>query len=345
MADLKLCVWNVEWMNDLFGSNDLPPAFRPDSDKPAHASGSTVRKRRDDLSGVIDDLAPDVVVVVEGPNRSGELQLFFDEDVQGDWLCHIQNSKGQAQNLGLAVRTDQGKFNDPPFKAFDTNNLQQFGEFLVDTDDDEIEEIYHFERRPLYAEINPQNGRNFSILGLHLKSKGIFDAYEWSKWWAVADANRRKILAQATQIRLQFLDAFLRDPLTQNHPLLVCGDINDGPGMDASEKRLFGSGVERLMGSIWEPALCLGNSLYDSMSVADRENLNFEAVRTTRFKDPIFNDVTHSAWIDHILYSKNTPQPWVILGKVNERLPDDSLIWRKYKHASDHFPLTATISV
>lgn len=31
------------------------------------------------------------------------------------------------------------------------------------------------------------------------------------------------------------------------------GDINDGPGLNASEKRLYGSGIERLMGTIWTP--------------------------------------------------------------------------------------------
>ncbi len=31
------------------------------------------------------------------------------------------------------------------------------------------------------------------------------------------------------------------------------GDINDGPGLDASEKRLYGSGIERLMGTVWTP--------------------------------------------------------------------------------------------
>ena len=31
------------------------------------------------------------------------------------------------------------------------------------------------------------------------------------------------------------------------------GDINEGPGLDASEKRLYGSGIERLMGTVWTP--------------------------------------------------------------------------------------------
>ena len=33
MADIKLVCWNMEWMNDLFGPNDLPPAFKADESK------------------------------------------------------------------------------------------------------------------------------------------------------------------------------------------------------------------------------------------------------------------------------------------------------------------------
>src|SRR5215213_884925 len=196
-------------MNDLFGPDVQPPAFRADGDEPTHNKGVTVRERRDDLSGVLDELAPDIVIVVEGPSRSGELQLFFDEDVQGEWKAEVQASKGQSQNIGVAARVDQGKFEDPPFEHFDTSRMEAFGSFLTDIDDDGIEEQYRFERRPLYVDVKPAGGESFRILGLHLKSKGIFTAYEWSKWWQIADANRRKILAQATQLRLRFLDPYL----------------------------------------------------------------------------------------------------------------------------------------
>jgi hypothetical protein len=67
MPDLKLLVWNVESMNDLFVSGAQPAAFKPDNAVPSHHRKATVRKRRDDLSGVIEDLSPDVVVLVEGP--------------------------------------------------------------------------------------------------------------------------------------------------------------------------------------------------------------------------------------------------------------------------------------
>jgi hypothetical protein len=102
MPDLRLVLWNTEWMNDLFvpGEESDPAVFRPDDDEPAHHPGATVRERRDHLSGALDELAADVLVVVEGPNRAGELQLFFDEDVQGNWETWVQPSKGSAQCVG-----------------------------------------------------------------------------------------------------------------------------------------------------------------------------------------------------------------------------------------------------
>ena len=341
MSTIKLVLWNVEWMNDLFVSNAGPAAFRPDDERPFHNPEATVRQRRDDLSGVLKELAPDVVVVAEGPSRTEELQLFFDQDMQpGTWQAQIQTSKGQSQNLGVAVRIDQNKFQGPPLQFHNTSTMDEFGSFVADVDDDGIDEEYHFERRPLYVEIFPVDGKAFRLLGLHLKSKGIFTAYEWSKWWQIADANRRKILAQASRLRLYFLDPYLRNAETKDIPLIVCGDINDGPGLDASEKRLFGSGVERLMGSIWNPDLCLGNALFDTLASKDQENLNFEKVVTTSFQDPIFNRIRQKEWIDHILYSRCVDPMFVSGGQVHEKMSDGSMIWEKYKHASDHYPVS-----
>jgi endonuclease/exonuclease/phosphatase family metal-dependent hydrolase len=344
VPDLDLLLWNVEWMNDLFGPNDEPVAFRPEGETPAHHPNATVKERRDDLSGVVDELSPDVVVVVEGPNRTEELQLFFDEDVEGTWETWVQPSKGSAQCIGVAVRVDEGKFANPSFVRFDTTEEAVFGGFLADADDDGIDEYYAFERKPLYVQINPADGRAFRVLGLHLKSKGIFGAYEWSKWWQIADANRRKILAQASQVRLGFVDPYLTDEATRDTPLLVCGDINDGPGLDASEKRLFGSGIERLMGTVWKPELCLRNALFDALDEGERERLNFEAIWTTSFQDPIFNDTWHRAWIDHVLYSANLEEAWVSAARVHHHMPDGTPIWAKYEHASDHRPISVSVA-
>ena len=231
------------------------------------------------------------MVLVEGPSGGEELQMFFDADVEGTWQTVPQPSKGRTQNIGLAVRTDLGRFKDPSLQQFDTNEMEAFGVFLADTDDDGIEENYKFERRPVYAEIVPAVGHPFRILGLHVKSKGIFTAYEWSKWWSMADGNRRKLLAQVSQIRQRFLDAYLAAPAAERVPLIVCGDISDGPGLDSSEKRLFGSAVERLMGNVWHPELCLRGS---GNMVSDRSESSHNTLwGKRRFKAMVIERLLH----------------------------------------------------
>lgn len=182
------------------------------------------------------------------------------------------------------------------------------------------------------------------MLGLHLKSKGIFNAYEWSKWWETADANRKKILAEAAHIHGTFIDSYLTDSQTKQIPLIVCGDINDGPGLDASERRLFASGIERLMGNIWQPSFCLGNALFDALKPKDQEELDFSSIYTTSFRDPIFNDTYQRDWIDQILYSKCQIANWVRNAQVHHYMPDKTPIWKKYKYASDHHPVSIEVT-
>lgn len=342
MSNLKFVLWNVEWMNDLFTKDEQAVQFLPDGEKTAHSS-ATAKQRRDDLSAVLRELNPDVAVIIEGPSRREELQLFFDSIGQGSWIADLQASPGQTQNIGIAVRIDTGKFKDPALRRIETKDDSRFNPFLVDTDNDEIKEQHRFERRPLYAEISPAQGVAFRVLGLHLKSKGIFDAYEWSKWWEMADANRKKILGQATHIHDSFIMPYLTDKETKNIPLIVCGDINDGPGLDASEKRLHGSGIERLMGTIWQPEKCLGNALFDALKPKEQKALDFSKIYTTSYKDPIFNNVYQKDWIDHILYSKSPLSNWVSGAKVNRILPSGASIGTKYRHSSDHYPVSVEV--
>lgn len=334
-------VWNMEWMNDLFNEQGN---FRPDDEKTQHAKDANVKQRRLALAAVINELAPDVLLVVEGPNKTEELQLFLDTDLKGTWKGHIQASPRMSQCIGIAVRTDTGKFADPAFVPTDTLVMTAFMPWQADLENDGIQELYKFERSPLYAELTTADNKKFRILGLHLKSKLVANALEWSKWWENADANRRKIFAQASQIRMEFLDAYLTEAATEKIPLIVCGDVNDGPGMDTSERRIMGSGIERLMGNVWFPHLSLGNALFDTLTVTKKKKLDFAELATTRFSDPIFNGVFHREWIDHILYTRNTAD-WVKDAKIYKTLQHGSLFNPPYKHSSDHYPITAEIEL
>jgi hypothetical protein len=48
-----------------------------------------------------------------------------------------------------------------------------------------------------------------------------------SKWWDVADANSKKILAEASHVSDTFIDTYLAEAQTKQIPLIVCGDINE----------------------------------------------------------------------------------------------------------------------
>ena len=346
MPNLKLTLWNAEWFNELF--TGTPPQFRANNEKgymTKHAIGDRIR----DLKGVINDVDSDVWVIVEGPNQSEELQLFFDRpDVNGDWACVVQPAG--AQSLGMAVRVDTGKFAQIPFNWFSIENHPEAdalktatNEFRMDTDNDGLDEIHKFERRPLYAQVNLASGKSFRVLGLHLKSKGVFQSLEWSKWWAASDGNRKKIIAQCHQIRTHFLNEYLTNSATRAIPIVVCGDINDGPGFDTSEMKLMASGIERLMGSIWQPDLCLGNAMFDTLSNSHKNELNFSNLYTASFKDPIFNNTYRKSWIDHILYSR-LPKKWITDAEILMHMSNGNPIYKEFPKASDHFPVSCIIN-
>ena len=112
MAIINFAVWNMEWMNDLFDGNHQ---LKPDNasargPNPGSSGNPSVLERRQSLSGAIDEMDLDVLVIVEGPNKAEELQLFFDTDVTGTWECDVQPSKGSSQLVGIAIKTSSGKF-------------------------------------------------------------------------------------------------------------------------------------------------------------------------------------------------------------------------------------------
>lgn len=355
---MKLAVWNMEWLNDLVDSNAgaLKPGVRNvrGPRPPWENEGPTVAERIALLREGLADLDPDILLIVEGPDRTEDMEILMAAISDAEWTVHIQRSRfpsapdnsrqnTSTQCVGIALRTDRGIFADTPMTTTDVEDpasglIHTATEpFFLDLGADKVPEWFRYERRPLWVTVHPAQGSDFNVMGLHLKSKGVFAAHEWSRWWQLADANRMRLLAQCRHIREAFLDVYLSDPASL--PLIVAGDINDGPGFDTSEMRLNASGVETLMGSVWKPDLSLGNSLFDALSDGDRARLDFSDVTTTRFADPIFNDTYHRVMIDHILYSRNTPD-WVSPGVVPRKTAAGTEYWK----ISDHFPVVADIT-
>ena len=358
---IKFAVWNLEWLNDLFVADSAGGAAFKDDDvevrgPEVNGRKTTVGRRKELIRKGLAELDVDVLVVVEGPNRTEELALLFSELAEGTWLTHVQRSVSptgpasgrtwtSTQCVGIALRTDRDAFAATPLTIFDTEDaasgliFEASRPFFYDTGRDKIPEWYAFERKPLCVELRPAEGRPFRVVGLHLKSKGLFGAYEWSRWWALADANRERLVAQCQHFREAFLDIYLSAPETAAIPLVVCGDINDGPGFDTSEMRLKASGIETLMGNVWRPDLTMGNALFDTLDTGDQKKLDFESLSTTRFPDPIFNDSFHHVWIDHVLYSR-VGTPWVSGATILREMADQT----PFHRVSDHYPVRVVIT-
>lgn len=355
---MKLAVWNMEWLNDLVDSDAGALKSNDTSVRgprpPWENTGPTVGERVALLREGLEDLDADILLIVEGPDRTEDMEVLMASISDAQWSVYIQRSRyptgpdnprlnTSTQCVGVAVRTDRGRFKATPMTVTDVADpvaglIHTATEpFFLDLGSDKVPEWFRYERRPLWVTIHPAEGSDFNIMGLHLKSKGIFGAYEWSRWWQLADANRMRLLAQCRHIREAFLDVYLADPAAL--PVIVAGDINDGPGFDTSEMRLNASGVETLMGSVWKPDLSLGNALFDALDDRDRARLDFSDVTTTRFADPIFNDTYHRVMIDHILYSRGTPG-WVAPAEVPRETSGGTAYWK----ISDHFPVVAEIT-
>ena len=71
-------------MNSLFEGD--PPQFKAgDTKVKGPRKNNTVTDRIADISGIINEMNLQALVMVEGPNRVEELQLFFDRDeIDGD---------------------------------------------------------------------------------------------------------------------------------------------------------------------------------------------------------------------------------------------------------------------
>lgn len=97
-------------------------------------------------------------------------------------------------------------------------------------------------------------------------------------------------------------------------------------GQDTSEKKLNVSGIERLMGTVWEPVFCLGNAFYEALKPEDKWEIDLSSISTTSFKDPIFENY-RKVWIDHIFYSRNRPGSWISNAIAREEMPDGQKVW------------------
>lgn len=327
--NLKIGVYNVEWMRELFETDGSPKT-----------TGKEATKSRQ-LARIIQAMDPDFLGIVEGPDTlangsktsSGQLIAWADEFIPGNDFSAIHGfpSAGQ-QELGALFKKSKIKVLFTP----EVKDGDRFDKpFLMDTTNRMIKEQYQHYRPPLEVSILGLDDTLLTrVIIAHTKSKGIFDKVDYARFEQLSQRDRLRLFGECMHIR-ERCDQYL----SKGQNVIVMGDINDGFELDFYENRFSKSAVEIILGDLWKPEWVL-------KSVLERPTLNALgwSPYSGRFKDRITGD-QFNVLIDHILVSQGMK---VLKGQVwNPYLEKADPLIQSLKDdlakASDHYPLLSEI--
>ncbi len=326
---LKIAVYNVEWMRNLFHKDGTPKK-----------TGKELERSKQ-LTKVINKINPDFIGIVEGPDTladgsktaSQQLELWIAEfGLNPNYKAvHGHPSAGQQE---LCAIYDSSKIAVSFTPTIDKKN--QFDQpFLIDTTNKLIKEQYKHFRAPLELTVKDLNNKVLTkVIIAHTKSKGIFSAVDYAKFEQISARDRMRLFAECMSIRMK-----CDDYIKNGAQVIVMGDINDGIGMDFYEGRFSKSAVETLLGEVWYP----DNILLSVLPKPKWKSYGWNP-SSSRFTDRITED-TVNVLIDHILVSTKLT---AINGKVfnpYEQKNDQDVqdISKELKKASDHFPIVAEV--
>ena len=219
---MRICSVNVEWMNDWFTSDDEPVAFRSTFRRDGQLNDTAETAGR--LAAMLKAIDADVIAIQEGPSRAAELGLFVDEYLDGAYEFFHGDSGGQ-QKLALLYRgvTSAARLEPPDLVS----------DWEADVDGDAVLDTYRFTRTPLVVDL-VIGEQPLQLIVAHTKSNFINMGRElWENpatrqaFIVEALTNRRRISAEGMRIR-RYLDARLA--VDAAAPIIVLGDLNDGPG-------------------------------------------------------------------------------------------------------------------
>lgn len=334
---MKVANWNIEWMNDWFTPISAgPPAWRRNNPGKSIADVAALAQR---VAGVVRAMAPDLLMVQEGPSRVGEMQLFVDDYLDGAYEV-IGPSGSGAQRLYALVRK-QGEIEAAERYWPAEGRIDLAESWPVDVTGDLVIEGYEYTREPLGLVLQVA-GKQVLAFNLHTKSKYIHGGRAlWDneatrqQYVAQAVRNRRRIAAELMRLR-NLLDEVLSDDPEAR--IMVLGDLNDGPGVDFFEQQyLIHNVVAVVSGSPFNPRKMLRHAFIDR-ELRDR---NF----TARFDDFIDNIRDRPLLLDHILLSPSLYWGALRNARIEHEVFEAALGpgTRRDSRPSDHRPQSATL--
>ncbi|MEL7099514.1 MAG: endonuclease/exonuclease/phosphatase family protein [Pseudomonadota bacterium] len=331
---MRIATYNVEWFDALFDDDGQPVA----DDARSRRHGVTRAQQLEALGIVFTAMDADAVLVVEAPdqgrkrNTTRALEAFaalFDLRARRAVIGFANETQQEISLLfdpdALSARHDPQQSRAAP--RFD-------GTFRIDLDVDDTADAVVFSKPPLELAVETSGGFVFRMIGAHLKSKAPHGARTRDEVMQQSIANRRKQLAQAIWLRGRIETA-----LTEG-PLIVAGDMNDGPGLDAYESLFGQSSVEILLGQegLFDPhaAKALGRRPNLAAPTTARFWIEKEGRYLQALLDYIMisNDLRARAPRWRIWHPLDDPRCWAV--------PElrDALV-----AASDHFPVTLDLDI
>jgi endonuclease/exonuclease/phosphatase family metal-dependent hydrolase len=341
---MRIATWNVEWFNALFDDRGHPLA----DDERSARRGVTRGVQLDAIATVLRAIDADAVMVIEAPDTNGKrstvtaLERFarahdlrltrcvmgFANDTQQEIALMFDPARLMVRHDPLGDAT--GKKGSPTPPRFD-------GVFRIDLDIDATEDLVTFSKPPLELACQTADGVAFRLIGAHLKSKAPHGAVGRDAVIRMGIQNRRKQLAQAIWLR-----ARIDTHLDAGDPLIMLGDLNDGPGLDQYEALFGRSSVEIVLGDVGPRGL---TDPHAREALLRRLGAN---PTTARFLLPD-EDRYLNALLDYIMVSPDLApraRRWRIWHPF-----DDPTCWATPSlraaliAASDHFPVTLDIDL
>ncbi|GAA6182324.1 MULTISPECIES: endonuclease/exonuclease/phosphatase family protein [unclassified Shimia] len=341
---MRIATYNVEWFSSLFDDNN-----RLVMDGGWSGRQNVTRAAQIEALGVVfTALDADAVMVVEAPDQGRkrdtvkalehfaaafklrahravmgfanstqqEIALLYDPDA----LSPVHDPRGQ--EIGASGMTGAPRFD---------------GVLRIDLDVDATEDKVVFSKPPLELAVRTAAGRNLRMIGAHLKSKAPHGARTHDEVMRISIANRRKQLAQAIWLRRR-----IEDDLERGDDVILMGDLNDGPGLDAFEDLFGRSSVEILLGTSG------GAAMFDPHAqMALRHRL---AAQPTTARFHIEREGRYlNALLDYVMISEGLQAAdprWRIWHPFEDQTCWDVQDLREaLLTASDHFPVVLDIEI
>ncbi len=297
---LKVTTWNIKHSSKLLDENP----------------SSLLSDRINRIRSTIEEINPDILLIVEGPKGEEAITKFCTEVLEDKWLPVLLKTStddlgDRDRDYGYDGRGTQWMWYVVKPSILASCRIQEarvWQSFVGEIDWSvnywgkiEADDHDHY-RQPQILIYTHDSGDEMELIGVHLKSKINMKRIERNvdgnltgAYLETALKARVKLATEARNIR-HYIDAKF-DQLAKP-AIMVLGDCNDGPGHDFFESQyLFFDLIQNLQGEILLAERYFNHALFDTS-----QNLRW----TARFRDEILDKPAsqNPLLLDHILMSQ-----------------------------------------